>query len=334
MREGQLPLSLGCLRSIHRWRSTRPCRVARVLKHAAALPMPSSARDSQMFLASVLLATLLSCSLLVFAQTTNATCEVSHKWAFNSQKQSPCEVASALVAVCTGSYEVAALPPGFHYNGPPDMQSANDCWCNTVVYSLFSECALCQDNSFIMWSLWEINCNTVTRNAFPQPIPAGLHVPGWAYQDVETSDQFNETLAFANANITESTAAPQPSKTAASSVPPSTSSTSSASAETTAVAPASDVSGDPPVNQKRINAIGGGVVGGLAALVLFGGLAIYLYRRRHIGQTQGAILKSPAMSEHRTDAALPSQPSQPSVPSITVSSLHSQHGAGSEYSPV
>ncbi|KAJ7685370.1 hypothetical protein DFH06DRAFT_40683 [Mycena polygramma] len=256
-------------------------------------------------------------NIFATAQTTNATCDISHKWASNSQKQSPCVVASSLLAVCSGSYEVYALPESFHYDGP-DMQDANPCQCNTVVYSLLAECGLCQNRTITMWSLWETNCASVSISSFPLPIPAGLHVPGWAYLDVKGPDTFNESLALANANITESTAIPQPSMTSATPVATSTSSTSSAVAQPTTVSDSSDVSA---VNQKRSNAIGGGVVGGLFALILVFSLALWVYRRRRIPKENGEILKSPVMT-YRTDT-LPSPPTIP-VPSITVSSLHSQ----------
>ncbi|KAJ7172290.1 hypothetical protein C8R46DRAFT_143039 [Mycena filopes] len=92
---------------------------------------------------------LLAQDLFAAAQTSNATCAVSHKWAFNSQKQTPCVVAATLLAVCTGSYEVAALPEQFHYDGP-STQDANPCQCNTVVYSLLAECGLCQSRTITM----------------------------------------------------------------------------------------------------------------------------------------------------------------------------------------
>jgi len=170
-----------------------------------------------------------------------------------------------------------------------------------------------------MWSLWEINCASVSNSSFPMPLPAGLHVPGWAYLDVETSDSFNETLAFANANITESTAIPQPTKTSSKSVPTSSSTSSAAAVQTTV---ASDTSVSPPINLKRNNAIGGGIVGGFAALLLVCLLSFWIYRWRKTVKENGAILASPVMSEYRTDT-LPSPPTMP-VPSITVSSLNSQ----------
>ncbi|KAF7323143.1 hypothetical protein HMN09_00094600 [Mycena chlorophos] len=267
----------------------------------------------------------------IVAQTTNATCDVSHKWANNKQGDNPCQVASSLVAVCSGSYQVSALPDGFHYNGP-DVQDANGCWCNTVTYSLFSECALCQEESFISWDVWEINCVNVTRNAFPEPLPAGLQVQGWAYLPLDNSDNFNETQAFANANLTGSSApsVSQPSKTPTASAASVSSHSTSASATASAPAttPASDASSAAASKQKRANAVGGGIIGALAAVALFGGLAFYLHRRRHIAQTQGAILRSPSMTEQHAGDAAPPSTTHP-VPSITISSLHSQPSTNS-----
>ncbi|KAK7020461.1 hypothetical protein R3P38DRAFT_1215062 [Favolaschia claudopus] len=105
-------------------------------------------------------------NFFVASQTTNATCDAAHNWAFNSKKQSPCQVASALITVCTGSYEVVALPIDSHYAGPANVQDANPCWCNSVVYSLLAECGLCQDRTITMWSLWEINCPSVSDSSF------------------------------------------------------------------------------------------------------------------------------------------------------------------------
>jgi hypothetical protein len=265
---------------------------------------------------------LLAQALFTTAQTTNATCSDSHKWAFNSQHQSPCLVAAELLAVCYGSYEVYALPVQSHYAGP-DMQDANPCQCNTVVFSLLAECGLCQNRTTSMWSVWEINCASPSIGSFPKPIPSGLHVPGWAYLDVKAMDMFNEALAEANANITESTAIPQPSQTPSTSAP---APTSSAAAQTTPVSQSSDVS---PINQTKSNAIGGGVIGGFFLLLLLCGLGLWIYRKRR-ARANGEILNSPAMSQ-QTDA-LPSQPQATAVPSIIVSSRNSQPATESVYS--
>jgi len=264
---------------------------------------------------------LLGQTLLAGAQTTNATCTLDHQWAFNSDKQSPCVVASTLLAVCTGSYEVLALPEQYSYQGPDSLQDANPCWCNTVTYSLLAECGLCQNRTISMWSVWETNCASVSINSFPLPLPTGLHVPGWAYFDVKATDMFNEVLAEGNANITESTAIPQPPKT--SSVSTATSS-SSAPAETTTASASSGAAA--AINMTRGNAIGGGVVGGFFGLVLLCVLGLWILHRRRLARTNGEVLNTPDMSQHQTDT-LPSQPGP--VPSITVSSLNSKPGSGS-----
>ncbi|KAJ6623489.1 hypothetical protein B0H10DRAFT_2010009 [Mycena sp. CBHHK59/15] len=273
---------------------------------------------------SIIVVWLLALSGIASGQTTNATCMASHKWAFNSQQQSPCLVGSALLAVCSGSYQLNALPDGYHYTGPT-LASANPCQCSTVVYSLLAECGLCQNRTASMWSVWETDCASVSINSFPEPIPAGLHVPGWAYLNVQATDMFNEALAQANANITESTAIPQPDKTSSSSMS-TPSSTSAAPATTTA---SSESTGLAAIDQSRSNAIGGGVVGGFCALLLICGLAFWLHRRRSDARSNGQLLNSPVMSQYPTDS-LPGQPTI-LVPSITVSSLDSRP-SGSAYS--
>ncbi|KAJ7097754.1 hypothetical protein B0H15DRAFT_822518 [Mycena belliarum] len=267
---------------------------------------------------------LLGRALLTIAQSTNATCAPSHKWAYNSHQQSPCVVASSLLAVCYGAYNVAALPDQFHYGGP-DIQNANLCQCNTVVYSLLAECGLCQNRTAVMWSVWETNCPSVSISSFLKPIPAGLHVPGWAYLDVKAGDMFNETLAQINANITESTAVPVPTRTSSATT---SIATSSAAPQPSSELHSSNVS---PLNQTRSNAVGGGIVGGFALLVLISAAALYIHKRRRRAKTNGEILNSPVMSQHRTDA-LPNC-SQPTIaralPSVTAPSLNTQLGSGS-----
>lgn len=260
-------------------------------------------------------------SLGAYGQTSNATCSVAHKWAFNSQQLSPCQVASALLAVCTGSYHVDLLPVGHHYEGPL-REDANPCQCNTVVYSLLAECGLCQNRTISMWMPWETNCATVSINAFPEPIPAGLHVPGWAYLDVKAKDMFDEVAAL-NADIAESTAGPPPA-------PTNTSTSSAASATTESIAMSSAAAA--AARQRRSNAIGGGVIGAFFFLVLICGLGFWLYHRRKTTRSNGEPLNSPTMSQYRTNTVpSDSRPSNP-VPSVTVSTLRSQPRTGSIHS--
>ena len=42
-----------------------------------------------------------------------------------------------------------ALKPDFHYL-PPTTSSANECNCNTVVYSMFAACTACQADGLML----------------------------------------------------------------------------------------------------------------------------------------------------------------------------------------
>ncbi|KAH7873519.1 uncharacterized protein C8R40DRAFT_365180 [Lentinula edodes] len=135
--------------------------------------------------------------LRVTAQDTDAVCTLaSLQWSFNTEKQSPCAVASSLLGVCSGGdYKVVALPDtDTEYLGP-SIDAANPCQCNTVVYSLMSACALCQNGTIITWSEWITNCAPI-YTTFPKLIPDGLRVPAYAYLDVETQDTFDANAAM------------------------------------------------------------------------------------------------------------------------------------------
>jgi len=111
--------------------------------------------------------------------------------------QSPCTVFAYLQGQCTsGVSHVPPLLPGQYYTGPNATQSDNQCLCNSVVYSLISACASCQQGSYLPWSKWTIVCKAVYLNVLPISIPPETDVPRWAYTlDPETSDSFNVTAA-------------------------------------------------------------------------------------------------------------------------------------------
>ncbi|KAJ3991779.1 hypothetical protein F5050DRAFT_1812145 [Lentinula boryana] len=217
----------------------------------------------------------------VTAQETDATCVLaSLQWSLNSQKQSPCAVASSLIGRIA-DYKVVALPnTDSDYLGP-SIDAANPCQCNTVVYSLMSACSLCQNGTIITWSEWITNCATIYDD-FPKPIPDGLRVPAYAYLDVEAQDTFDANAAMQDANATESTALPSSTSkisSTQSSITVSQTSSAQVSASTTSSASESLTAPSDP----RSNSIGGGVVGGilgLALLLLFIGFLITWRRRR------------------------------------------------------
>lgn len=140
------------------------------------------------------------------ARASDATCQDSYIWAYNSHGQSPCTVSAYLQGQCTsGVPRVPPLLPDHYYSGPNVTQSENRCLCNSIVYSLISACASCQLGSYLPWSKWTVDCKAVYLNVLPILIPPETDVPGWAYTlDPETSDSFNVTAArnFAASNGT------------------------------------------------------------------------------------------------------------------------------------
>ncbi|KAK0503360.1 hypothetical protein EDD18DRAFT_629951 [Armillaria luteobubalina] len=206
-------------------------------------------------------------ALRVLGQTNfTATCTLSDfHWTFNSASQSPCDVASSLLGVCNGgSYSLQSLPDMTHYLGP-SVDAANPCQCSTVSYSLISACGACQNRTYAQWSQWRVNCASVDIGGFPEPIPNGTHVPGWAYLDVKTEDTFDINQAKQDANATESTFVPQPTSTTAIS-----STTSTPSATPTQES-----------QSNHSNVVGGSVAGGVFGLMaVVGIIGIWTYRRR------------------------------------------------------
>jgi hypothetical protein len=269
----------------------------------------------------------------VFAQDTNATCTLaSLQWSFNSEKQSPCVIASSLLGVCNGGdYNVVALPSADSEYLGPTIDSANPCQCSTVVYSLMSACALCQNGTTTTWSQWTTNCGTVFTT-YPEPIPGQLHVPAYAYLDVESKDVFDPNAASQDANATESTGVPTSSATH--------SKTSATTPQTSSALPSTSASSSSPTTPTN-STVTGAVVGsflGLACIILATGL-FFTYRRRRraraLRRTSGSdeeALESPPtretspanMSEVQIGASrltvTDNGRSTPNVPSISVSS--------------
>ncbi|ESK94586.1 hypothetical protein Moror_7953 [Moniliophthora roreri MCA 2997] len=212
---------------------------------------------------------LLGLGLASYAQTvTPATCtDTKFQWAFNSRNQSPCDVAGYLGGVCNaGQFTLPALTQEGQFYKGPDVATANQCRCNTVFYSMLSACASCQDRTFIKWSSFATNCTTVYLT-YPETIPSGTLVPGWAYLDVTTSDIWNTTQASENSNVPESSGIPKSTGLA----PPAP---TSPSPSNTAESQSSSQS------KSNAGAIAGGVVGGVVFLVIIAGIAFWLYRRR------------------------------------------------------
>jgi len=168
----------------------------------------------------------------------------------------------ALGGACVnGAFTLAPLEPGFVYLGPTTL-TANACRCSTVYYSLLSACAYCQNQTYLDWSIYDVNCTVLYNQVFTEPIPSSIVVPHYAYLDVVTGNSFS-VVAAENAGGPESSSVPQATTTSSK-----TTVTSTAPAHTTA-----------PSKKLNIGAIVGGVVGGIAGLVAIGGLIAFAVLR-------------------------------------------------------
>ncbi|KAF7323141.1 hypothetical protein HMN09_00094400 [Mycena chlorophos] len=213
------------------------------------------------------------------AQTSDVTnCVSDYEWSLNSLGQTPCLVAAVLENVCDNDHpEVNAIPENTHYIGP-SKASANDCWCSTVTYSLIAACSGCQDRDYLDWTQWAANCTKVEVAHFLQPVPTAVPVPLWAYLDVTlTNDNFNENVAEANASAVVAASISSTASTTTSSLGSSTS-----SPDITVPLPSTVTTSAPQAKKKSTNAgaIAGGVVGGLAVVVIGGFLVMVWIQRR------------------------------------------------------
>jgi len=113
----------------------------------------------------------------------------------------------------------------------------------------------------VSWSIYNVNCSTVYKQVFPDPLPSTILVPHYAYLDVTIDNTFDVNVAM-TAGGTDSSAVPQ--------------ATSSTSTTSTATATHS------VVLSKKVNigAIVGGVVGGLAIIAVIGLIAFIIIRKR------------------------------------------------------
>ncbi|KIK71605.1 hypothetical protein GYMLUDRAFT_33783 [Collybiopsis luxurians FD-317 M1] len=189
--------------------------------------------------------------------------QFNYGWSVNSKNQSPCQVAGYLASVCTSdnSWTIPSIVPSQFYELP--QSQAVNCTCSSVYYSTLSACAACQGGIVQPWGTWATNCTpSVFDGFYPYPIPPGTAVPHWAYQLYTNNDTFNATVAQLLGDSPESSSTSGPTNTQSS---PSSATGSSSS---------SDGKG-----KSEAGAIAGGVVGGLAFLVIVA-IIILLYLRQ------------------------------------------------------
>jgi len=191
-------------------------------------------------------------------------------------------MAVALGGACVnGVFTLDPLDPGFVYLGPTVL-AANSCRCSTVYYSVLSACAYCQNQTYLDWSIYDVNCTKVYDSVFLDPIPPTTRVPHYAYLDVATYNTFNVVAAM-DAGGPESSPVPQ------------------ATSATTPVATSTHSS--VPGNGKKLNigAIAGGAAGGVAFIVLVG-LIVFIMRRRKSRSTPSTTAYNPYGSPQMSGA--------------------------------
>ncbi|KAI0088019.1 hypothetical protein BDY19DRAFT_994437 [Irpex rosettiformis] len=235
-------------------------------------------------------------SLDVAASIAGAQCLSGSDWMLNRKGQTPCIVAAYLSSACdsnSAGNDVEALRPRQYRILL--KTAANDCFCNTVMYSLLGACATCEGLESLSWSNWTKNCTKTFVAGFPKPIPEDTAIPEWAYYNITLDDSFNATLteALASENALDFSVLPVLSS------PSISQSTTSDGSEPTA----SDISvGTDNPKTSKAGPIVGGVIGGVALLVIIGtGVAsVWAERRKTARRAPSAMysteLQTPASS--------------------------------------
>ncbi|KAK0459822.1 uncharacterized protein EV420DRAFT_292507 [Desarmillaria tabescens] len=216
---------------------------------------------------------------------SNVTCLPSYNWTHNDCDQTPCEVAAWLISQCTDQQNT-------HYLGPTSPQDTNECECSSVVYSLVSACAVCQERNYLSWDAWKANCSSVYYSIFPKNIPIQTTVPVWAYANYSDLDEFDVFTAqsLASEKQPDSSFIPEPTTSNNLQVPHPASTTTTTSSSTTTTPTVMTTSADSPsptTNEKNVESAARSrtigiviwVIVGLVAILGLSILSVYLTRR-------------------------------------------------------
>ncbi|KAI0744303.1 hypothetical protein C8Q80DRAFT_889911 [Daedaleopsis nitida] len=106
----------------------------------------------------------------------------------NKLGQSPCTVQQQLGQACASN----------------DHSPSLNCTCNNVYYNLCAACALCAGDDPPPWSAWAIrnNCGSGPMQFQPPPHDqlANTMIPGWAYQQLTSQQDFDMVGALAGSD--------------------------------------------------------------------------------------------------------------------------------------
>ncbi|KAH9976015.1 hypothetical protein BGW80DRAFT_75905 [Lactifluus volemus] len=120
------------------------------------------------------------------------------RWTWNSNNQSPCLLAAAMLAACNnGTYHI---PSDSRYKFfTPDESSfsgGDGCKCSTTTYSLLAACSQCQKGTWTTWAQYSSGCtNNATAKAsrtFPYPTP--LNIPLWALRVIAEDGSWDSSM--------------------------------------------------------------------------------------------------------------------------------------------
>jgi hypothetical protein len=164
----------------------------------------------------------------------------------------------------SSAFTLDPLQPNFVYLGPTQI-TANSCRCSTVYYSLLSACAYCQNETYLDWSIYDVNCTVLYSQTFLDPIPSSIVVPHYAYLDVVKGNSFNVSAAMV-AGGPESTPVSGPTGPTTPAITSTSTPTSSSAAATS--------------QKLNVGAIAGGAVGGVAFVGIIGALIYFATMRR------------------------------------------------------
>ncbi|KAJ7022970.1 hypothetical protein C8F04DRAFT_970860 [Mycena alexandri] len=202
--------------------------------------------------------TLATRSLSERSEQTQAQCTNDFDWATSSQGSTPCLLTAYVWGSCfTGNWDVPQLPQGSSYTNP-NATTANDCTCSWAAYNLISACTACQgfDSAIANWAGYSQSCGGFeTDTYFPSNItlPTGTAIPFWAGTDPRSWNDARFDTAQAKLIAQEH----KPDF----------------------------VQGQTPPDAKKskppVGAIAGGVVGGVAVLVIGAAIAFWFVRKRN-----------------------------------------------------
>ncbi|KAI0334904.1 hypothetical protein GY45DRAFT_1062891 [Cubamyces sp. BRFM 1775] len=106
----------------------------------------------------------------------NSCSDSSYSWSYNSQGQSPCEVTKQMLQPC-----------GQADNGQ------NKCYCNTVTYSLWAACSLCNGQSPARFATYITDGGCTIMSVFAPS--DGVDIPGWTNTPLTSDDSFDVQAA-------------------------------------------------------------------------------------------------------------------------------------------